>query len=44
MEKKQTMISLRLKNTQLLQLKQMAKASGVTVTKLLLTKTLNTNA
>jgi hypothetical protein len=38
-----TMISIRLTNLELIQLKQLAKSSGMSVSKLLLNRTLNTN-
>jgi predicted DNA binding CopG/RHH family protein len=38
-----TMISIRLTNLELIQLKQLAKASGMSVSKLILNRTLNTN-
>jgi hypothetical protein len=37
------MISIRLTNLELIQLKQLAKASGMSVSKLILNRTLNTN-
>jgi predicted DNA binding CopG/RHH family protein len=38
-----TMISIRLTNIELIQLKQLAKSSGMSVSKLLLNRTLNLN-
>ena len=38
-----TMISIRLTNLELIQLKQLAKTSGMSVSKLILNRTLNTN-
>jgi hypothetical protein len=38
-----TMISIRLTNLELIQLKQLAKTSGMSVSKLLLNRTLNVN-